>query len=553
MRAAPIRRQKLPPGVAARSNQSTSLRKGRRWPRQNGIGDSLAVLRVILGDQLSPTLSCLHDTDKDRDTVLLCEVQQEATYVKHHKKKLVFIFSAMRHFAQELRDAGHRVIYHKLDDATAFSRFSDSVIGATQGASFDEIVVTEPSEYRVLEEIKLWPELLNVPVDIRPDTRFLANHSDFETWSAGRKSLRMEYFYREMRKRYMILMDGDQPVGDQWNFDSENRKPPNSTIVIPDRFHSAPDAITQEVCAMVERLFPDHMGTAAPFHFAVTAEAARAALQQFIDERLTFFGDYQDAMLQDEAWMFHAHIGLYLNTGLLLPLECIAAAEQAYHRGQAPLNAVEGFIRQILGWREFVRGLYWQNMPGYDRLNFFDAQRDLPDFYWTADTRMNCLRQSVQDTIDHAYAHHIQRLMVLGNFALLAGILPAQVNDWFLSVYADAFEWVELPNVSGMALFADGGKLASKPYASGGSYINKMSNYCKGCSYSVTVKNGPKACPFNYLYWDFLDRNRTKLRTNPRVGMMYRVYDRMDADKQQAIRSDAEQFFKDHAAKDHSP
>lgn len=553
MRATPIGRQKLPPGVAARSNQSTSRRKGRRWPRQNGIGDSLAVLRVILGDQLSPTLSCLHDIDKDRDTVLLCEVQQEATYVKHHKKKLVFIFSAMRHFAQELRDAGHRVIYHKLDDATAFSRFSDAVIGATQGASFNEIVVTEPSEFRVLEEIKLWPELLNVPVDIRPDTRFLADHSDFETWSAGRKSLRMEYFYREMRKRYMILMDGDQPVGDQWNFDSENRKPPNSTIVIPDRFHSTPDAITQEVCAMVERLFPDHMGTAAPFHFAVTAEAARAALQQFIDERLTFFGDYQDAMLQDEAWMFHAHIGLYLNTGLLLPLECIAAAEQAYHRGQAPLNAVEGFIRQILGWREFVRGLYWQNMPGYDRLNFFDAQRDLPDFYWTADTRMNCLRQSVQDTIDHAYAHHIQRLMVLGNFALLAGILPAQVNDWFLSVYADAFEWVELPNVSGMALFADGGKLASKPYASGGSYINKMSNYCKGCSYSVTVKNGPKACPFNYLYWDFLDRNRSKLRTNPRVGMMYRVYDRMDANKQQAIRSDAEQFFKDLATKDHSP
>jgi deoxyribodipyrimidine photolyase-related protein len=552
MRAALIRRQKLPPGVAARSNQSISHRRGLSWPKQNGIGGSLAVLRVILGDQLSPTLSCLHDTDKDRDTMLLCEVQQEATYVKHHKKKLVFIFSAMRHFAQELRDAGYRVIYHKLDDATAFSQFSDAVIGATQGASFDEIVVTEPSEYRVLEEIKLWPDLLNVPVDIRPDTRFLANHSDFETWSAGRKSLRMEYFYREMRKRYMILMDGDQPVGDQWNFDSENRKPPNSTIVIPDTFHSAPDAITQEVCAMVERLFPDHMGTAAPFHFAVTAEAARAALQQFIDERLTFFGDYQDAMLQDEAWMFHAHIGLYLNTGLLLPLECIAAAEQAYHRGQAPLNAVEGFIRQILGWREFVRGLYWQNMPGYDRLNFFDAQRDLPDFYWTADTRMNCLRQSVQDTIDHAYAHHIQRLMVLGNFALLAGILPAQVNDWFLSVYADAFEWVELPNVSGMALFADGGKLASKPYASGGGYINKMSNYCKGCSYSVTVKNGPKACPFNYLYWDFLDRNRTKLRTNPRVGMMYRVYDRMDADKQQAIRSDAKQFFKDLATKDHS-
>jgi deoxyribodipyrimidine photolyase-related protein len=527
--------------------------KSGHQPGQNGIEGKVAVLRVILGDQLSPTISSLHGADKTKDTILICEVQQEATYVKHHKKKLVFIFSAMRHFAQELRDAKYRVIYHKLDDATPVSRFSDAVTRAAQMGDFDEIVVTEPSEYRVLEEIKLWPDLLNLPVDIRPDTRFLASHSDFQNWSAGRKSLRMEYFYREMRKRYSILMEGDQPIGDQWNFDSDNRKAPNATLTIPDTFRLAPDDVTQEVCAMVEQLFPDHMGAATPFHFAVTAEGARAALQQFVEERLAFFGDYQDAMLQDEAWMFHAHIGLYLNTGLLLPLECIAAAEQAYHRGQAPLNAVEGFIRQILGWREFVRGLYWQNMPGYETLNFFDAQRDLPDFYWTADTRMNCLRQSVQETIDHAYAHHIQRLMVLGNFALLAGILPAQVNDWFLSVYADAFEWVELPNVSGMALFADGGKLASKPYASGGGYINKMSNYCKGCSYSVTAKNGPKACPFNYLYWDFLDRNRAKLRANPRVGMMYRVYDRMDADKQQAIRSDAEQFFKDLATKDRTP
>ena len=510
----------------------------------------MAVLRIILGDQLSPKISSLRDADKDRDTILICEVQQEAFYVKHHKKKLVFIFSAMRHFANGLQEANYRVIYNRLDDAAPLSCFSDAVTRAAKMADFDEIVVTEPSEYRVLEEIKLWPDLLKLPVDIRPDTRFLASHSDFQSWSAGRKSLRMEYFYREMRKRYTILMEGDQPIGGQWNFDSDNRKAPNSTIAIPDTFRSAPDDITQDVCAMVERLFPDHMGAATPFHFAVTTEDARAALQQFVAERLTYFGDYQDAMLQDEAWMFHAHIGLYLNTGLLLPLECIAAAEQAYHRNQAPLNAVEGFIRQILGWREFVRGLYWQNMPGYETLNFFDAQRDLPDFYWTADTKMNCLRQSVQETIDHAYAHHIQRLMVLGNFALLAGILPAQVNDWFLSVYADAFEWVELPNVSGMALFADGGQLASKPYASGGGYINKMSNYCKGCSYSVTAKNGPKACPFNYLYWDFLDRNRSKLRANPRVGMMYRVYDRMDAEKQQAIRSDAAQFFKDLATKD---
>jgi deoxyribodipyrimidine photolyase-related protein len=265
---------------------------------------------------------------------------------------------------------------------------------------------------------------------------------------------------------------------------------------------------------------------------------------QFIEERLPHFGDFQDAMIQGKPWMYHAHIGLYLNVGLLLPLECIAAAEQAYHRKHAPLNAVEGFIRQILGWREFVRGIYWKEMPGYAGVNFFGAKRDLPAFYWDADTKMNCMHQSVTETVENAYAHHIQRLMVLGNFALLTGIDPRQVNDWFLSVYADAFEWVELPNVSGMALFADGGFLASKPYASGGGYINKMSNYCKGCSYQVNQKTGPGACPFNYLYWDFLDRNRDKLGKNHRVGMMYKVYDRMSDDKKLAIHEDSAKFLK---------
>ena len=353
----------------------------------------------------------------------------------------------------------------------------------------------------------------------------------------------MEYFYREMRKKYSILMDGDQPIGGKWNFDLENRKPPNPNFDIPETFSSEPDAVTLDVMQLVEDKFSDHMGVLSDFHFAINAAQAKIALKQFIDERLKYFGDFQDAMIQGKPWMYHSHVGLYLNCGLLSPLECIQAAEQAYHDSHAPLNAVEGFIRQILGWREFVRGIYWNEMPDYASLNFFEAERDLPAFYWDADTKMNCMHQSVKETSQNAYAHHIQRLMVLGNFALLTGIDPVQVNAWFLSVYADAFEWVELPNVSGMALFADGGYLASKPYAAGGGYINKMSNYCKSCSYSVTKKSGPDACPFNYLYWDFLERNRNKLGNNHRIGMMYKVYDRMSEEKKEMIKGDSNEFL----------
>ena len=296
--------------------------------------------------------------------------------------------------------------------------------------------------------------------------------------------------------------------------------------------------------SLVAGHFPDHFGDLEPFYFAVTRQQALQTLNLFIEERLPNFGDYQDAMIEGEPWMYHSHISFYLNCGLLLPLECVKAAEKVYQQGKAPLNAVEGFIRQIIGWREYVRGIYWLEMPEYAQKNFFDAKHNLPDFYWTADTKMNCLHQCVLETQKNAYAHHIQRLMVLGNFSLIAGIDPVQVNEWFLSVYADAYEWVELPNVSGMTLFADGGYLASKPYAAGGSYINKMSDYCKNCNYKVTKKNGEDACPFNYLYWDFLIRNRDKLESNHRIGMMYKMYDRMGDDKKQAISDDSKNFLK---------
>ncbi|MEK9960870.1 MAG: cryptochrome/photolyase family protein, partial [Rhodobiaceae bacterium] len=349
--------------------------------------------------------------------------------------------------------------------------------------------------------------------------------------------------YREMRRHHDILMEGGDPVGGKWNYDADNREPPDLSLTVPRPLLFRPDAITDEVLALVESRCAGHFGDLADFGFAVTRDQALQVLDHFITERLPLFGTYQDAMIEDEPWMYHSHIGFYLNAGLILPAEAVRAAEAAWATGHAPLNAVEGFIRQILGWREFVRGIYWLKMPDYADMNFLDADRRLPDFYWTGATDMNCMAQSIDQTRRYAYAHHIQRLMVLGNFALLAGLEPRQVNEWYLVVYADAYEWVELPNVSGMVLFADGGFLASKPYAAGGAYINRMSNYCGNCRYKVAKKTGEGACPFNYLYWDFLIRNRDRLGGNARLGMMYKSLDRMADERVEDIRDDAARFL----------
>ena len=501
------------------------------------------ILRVILGDQLSHHISSLSEIDAARDVVLLCEVRNEATRVPHHKKKIAFIFSAMRHFAAELETAGYRTRYIQYDAPDNAGSLTGELERAIEALSPEQIVVTEPSEYAVLKEIESWKTHFPIPLEIRDDNRFLCTKDAFATWAKGRKQLRMEFFYREMRRTYGILMDDDQPVGGQWNYDAENRKPPKRGLDIPATYLSEPDSITQEVLELVGREFSEHFGDLEPFHFAVTAAQAQQALEQFIRERLSHFGEYQDAMLQGEPWMYHSHLSFYINCGLLSPLECIQKVEQAYRDGLAPLNAAEGFIRQILGWREYVRGLYWLKMPDYVSENFLQAERPLPEFYWSATTKMNCLRQCVVETKANAHAHHIQRLMVLGNFALLAGLNPKEVNQWFWIVYADAYEWVELPNVSGMVLFADGGVLASKPYAASGAYINRMSDYCKGCSYKVSKKNGPDACPFKYLYWDFLIRQQDKLGANPRMGMPYRTLGKMDAAKVDLIRADSTRFL----------
>jgi deoxyribodipyrimidine photolyase-related protein len=501
------------------------------------------VLRLVLGDQLDLAVSSLADIDRSADTVLMCEVIEEVTYVHHHKKKVAFILAAMRHFAEALGDDAITVDYVTLDAPDNSGSFAGEVARAIKRHKPDRLVVTAPGEYRVLADMRHWETDFGIDVEIRADDRFLCPPGMFESWAAGRKQLRMDFFYREMRRHHNVLMDGDKPVGGKWNYDAENRASPDTTRPVPAPLQFAPDTITRQVLTLVAERCGDHFGTLEPFGFAVTRDQAVQVLTCFIADRLPLFGTYQDAMIEGEPWMYHSHIGFYLNVGLLRPAEAIAAAQTAYEKGQAPLNAVEGFIRQILGWREFVRGIYWLKMPGYADENFLQADRALPEFFWTGDTRMNCLKQAIDQTRDHAYAHHIQRLMVLGNFALLAGLNPVFVNEWYLVVYADAFEWVELPNVSGMVLFADGGYLASKPYAAGGAYINRMSNYCQNCHYKVTEKSGKTACPFNYLYWDFLARNRDKLGNNARLGMIYRSLDRMDAGKVQTIREDAAQFL----------
>ncbi len=384
--------------------------------------------------------------------------------------------------------------------------------------------------------------------EIRADDRFFASHAMFRRWAEGRKQLRMEFFYRDMRRFSGLLMEGDEPVGGQWNFDHDNRKALPPDVKPPKRRRFAPDAITRDVMAMVERRFPDHFGELDGFGWAVTQDEALEALDHFIAACLPRFGDYQDAMKAGDGFLFHSVISPYLNVGLLTAREVCDRAEEAWRRGAAPLNAVEGFIRQILGWREYVRGLYWLKMPEYGTSNALDARRPLPAFYWTGRTRMNCLSLAIGGTIRTAYAHHIQRLMVTGNFALLAGIDPKAVEEWYLLVYADAFEWVELPNTHGMALFADGGIMASKPYAASGAYIDRMSDYCTGCAYDVGEKLGPKACPFNILYWDFLMRNEASLKSNPRMAMPYRTLARMDENRKARIRAEATAFLDGLAA-----
>jgi len=496
-------------------------------------------LRLVLADQLSDSLSALNDVQAG-DTILLCEVMEEATYVRHHPKKIAFLFAAMRHFADELKGKGFQVRYVTLQDPANTGSLTTEVARAAKDLGLRQVIVTEPGEYRVRQMMQSWQAGFDLSVEIRTDDRFLCAIDRFARWANGKKQLRMEYFYREMRKAYNILIEADgAPTGGQWNYDKENRKPPAKGMVSPPRISHKKSAILTEVLALVGNRFSGHFGTLEPFHFAVTRAQALVELDDFIARILPHFGDYQDAMVKGEAFLNHSLLSSYLNAGLLLPLEICRKAEAAYRSNQVPLNAAEGFIRQILGWREYVRGIYWLNMPAYADLNFFDTKRPLPDFYWGGKTDMACIKEAVDHTREHAYSHHIQRLMVTGNFALIAGLDVKQVQDWYLAVYSDAYEWVEMPNTLGMALFGDGGLLGSKPYAASGKYIDKMSNYCAGCRYDPQEMLGEKACPFNALYWDFFARNRDKLEANQRLPFVYSTWDKFAPERQNGIKDQA--------------
>ncbi len=500
-----------------------------------------STLILILGDQLTTAISSLRAADRSSSVVLMAEVASEASYVRHHKKKIAFLFSAMRHFAEELRGAGWAVDYVTLDDPENSGSLSGEVLRAAGRHGASALHVTEPGEFRLLAELQTLDAI--IPLTIHQDDRFIASHAEFEAWAEGRKALRMEYFYREMRRKTGLLMDGAEPVGGQWNYDHDNRKPATRDLLMPQPLRFEPDAITQDVLALVEHRFADHFGTLRPFWFGTRRADAEAAYAHFLKSALPQFGDYQDAMLAGEKFLYHSAVSLYLNCGLLDPLAMCRAAEAEYRAGRAPLNAVEGFIRQIIGWREYVRGIYWREGPDYMRRNALGATRALPDFYWSAETDMACLRAAIGQTRDEAYAHHIQRLMVTGNFALLAGVDPHELHEWYLAVYADAYEWVEAPNTIGMSQFADGGLLASKPYAASGAYIDRMSDYCRGCAYDVKLKAGEKACPFNYLYWDFIARHRELVKGNPRMAQMVRTWDKFSDERQAEIRHDSHRFL----------
>lgn len=498
-------------------------------------------LVIILGDQLDLQSSALQGFDAAKDVVWMAEVAQESTQVWSAKQRIAVFLSAMRHFAQSLREQGLPLDYTCLDapgNAGTLALELHKAIARHQPAA---LVMSAPGDWRVLQSLRAAAKEHALAMDLRDDTHFFSTVREFASYAQGKKQLRLEYWYRELRRKHHILMDGKNPMGGKWNFDADNRdafgKAGPQSVPPPSRF--APDGISQEVLALVEARFASHPGSLHSFAWPVTRPQALVALQTFVEQRLSLFGQYEDAMWAGEVWLYHSHLSCALNLKLLNPREVVQAAVDAYSRGHAPLAAVEGFVRQILGWREYVRGIYWLHMPDYLERNALNAQAALPDWYWTGQTDMACLKDAITQTLEHGYAHHIQRLMVTGLYALLLGVKPQAVHTWYLSVYVDAVEWVELPNTLGMGQFGDGGLMASKPYVASGKYIQRMSNYCAACPHDPAQSTGPKACPFTTLYWDFLMRHEDSLKQNPRMAMQLKNLGRLDAQTRESIANHA--------------
>jgi len=496
-------------------------------------------LTLILGDQLDPGSAAFEGFDPSRDTVLMIEASEEATHVWSHKARIAYFLSAMRHFARELEIRGIPLEYIRGDSGPA--SLSSALRNALSRHRPQKLIMVEPGEHRVLRDIVSACEAAGTRYAVRDDRHFLLSTAEFRRWAGTKRELRMEHFYRVMRRRTGVLMKNDLPEGGRWNYDRENRAgfgvDGPGRIPPPPRFR--PDAITREVIAEVEQRFPHHPGRLDTFAWPVNRKQALAALQDFVDHRLAVFGCHQDAMWSGEPFLAHSLLAAALNLKLLNPREVIDRTLAAYRARGLPLASVEGFLRQVLGWREFIRGVYWLDMPGLADANHYGHRLPLPRWYWTGETHMRCLSHVIHQTLQHGYAHHIQRLMVTGNFALLAGIEPRQVCDWYLAVYVDAVEWAELPNTVGMALHANRGRFTSKPYAASGAYIKRMSNYCRSCKYRPEIRHGAQACPLTTLYWDFLARNRDELAGSPRTSLMARNLERLPKQELDAIRRQA--------------
>ena len=501
----------------------------------------LRSLVIVLGDQLDLDAAAFDDFDAGLDAVWMAEVAEESTHVWSSKPRTAMFLSAMRHFALEMQAAGRPLHYKRLDaDDNAGS------LGAQLEADIlrlrpARLVMTAPGDWRVLQAIKTVAEAGDLSLEIREDRHFFVTVREFAAHAKGRKTLRMEYFYREQRRRHDVLMRDGEPAGGRWNFDADNRESfgADGPGAVPSRIRFEPDALTREVIALVNSRFAQHPGRLDSFAWPVTRAQALKSLQAFIEQRLPLFGRYQDAIWPGDPWLYHSHLSAALNLKLLNPREVVAAAERAYHDGHAPLASVEGFIRQILGWREYVRGIDWTEMPDYAERNTLGARADLPAWYWTGDTDMACLRDALAQTLTHGYANHIQRLMVTGLYALLLGVEPKQVHAWYLAVYVDAVEWVELPNTLGMSQYADGGVMGSKPYVATGKYIQRMSPHCKGCRYDPAERSGEGACPFTTLYWDFLMRHEAVLAGNPRMSLQVKNLARLSDPQRRAVKDRA--------------
>ncbi len=477
-------------------------------------------LAIILGDQLSHDSPIFNSLDLDKDVVVIAEVHEEASHVWSHKARIALFFSAMRHFAAELVERGVEVHYYRYGEHP-FPSLGKCIAAEIRAISPTEVLVVQPGEHRVEASIRQVVKDAGTHLCILEENHFVVSLETFNTWAKGRKLFRLEHFYRLSRRLTDTLMDGDQPIGGRWNFDVENRSsfPKSGPPFRTSRINRQPDQITKEVLALVETNFTDHPGSLDDFSWPTTRVEALIDLDNFIENHLAHFGRYQDAMWTNEPFLGHSLLSAALNLKLLDPREVCRRAEEAYLTGKAPIESVEGFIRQIIGWREYVRGLYYFFGKSWTSWNHLEAKEKLPSWYWSGEVEMVCLSDTIKQTLRYGYAHHIQRLMVTGLFALLWGTDPYEVHEWYLAVYVDAVEWVEAPNVIGMSQYGDGGIMASKPYIASGAYISKMSNYCASCPYSPKKATGPDGCPFTTLYWAFIDRHQVMLRDHPRLAL----------------------------------